>query len=52
MTFWGRQVTAWNCWKGDLAGRWSIRINDQFRIVFRWDKGSPNPSEVEIRDYH
>jgi proteic killer suppression protein len=38
--------------KGDLAGRWSIRINDQFRIVFRWDKGSPNPSEVEIRDYH
>jgi proteic killer suppression protein len=38
--------------KGDLAGRWSIRINDQFRIVFRWDKESPNPSEVEIRDYH
>jgi proteic killer suppression protein len=38
--------------KGDLAGRWSIRINDQFRIVFRWDKGSPNPFEVEIRDYH
>ena len=38
--------------KGDLAGRWSIRINDQFRIVFRWDKGLPNPSEVEIRDYH
>jgi antitoxin HigA-1 len=38
--------------KGDLANCWSIAINDQFRIVFRWDKGSPNPSEVEIRDYH
>jgi proteic killer suppression protein len=38
--------------KGDLAGFWSMWINDQFRIVFRWDKRSPNPSEVEIRDYH
>jgi proteic killer suppression protein len=36
--------------KGDLAGRHSIRINDQWRIVFRWaDSG---PEDVEIVDYH
>ena len=36
--------------KGDLAGRYSIRINDQWRIVFRWtDDG---PEDVEIMDYH
>ena len=36
--------------KGPLAGRHSIRINDQWRIVFRWtDEG---PEEVEIVDYH
>jgi proteic killer suppression protein len=36
--------------KGDLAGRHSIRINDQWRIVFRWtDMG---PEDVEIIDYH
>jgi proteic killer suppression protein len=35
---------------GDLAGKHSIRINDQWRIVFRWtDVG---PEEVEITDYH
>jgi len=36
--------------KGDLAGFHSIRINDQFRIVFRWSEG--NASEVRIVDYH
>ena len=36
--------------KGDLAGKHSIRINDQWRIVFRWtDLG---PEDVEIIDYH
>lgn len=36
--------------KGNLKGRCSIRINDQWRIVFCWtDLG---PSEVEIMDYH
>jgi proteic killer suppression protein len=36
--------------KGDLRGKHSIRINDQWRIVFRWtDSG---PEEVEIADYH
>jgi len=36
--------------KGELAGFHSIRINDQFRIVFRWSEG--NASEVRIVDYH
>jgi toxin HigB-1 len=36
--------------KGDLAGRHSIRINDQWRIVFRWTDAGPE--EVEIIDYH
>jgi proteic killer suppression protein len=36
--------------KGDLAGKHSIRINDKWRIVFRWtDVG---PEDVEILDYH
>ena len=36
--------------KGDRAGRWSIRINDQFRIVFIWNHG--NAEGVTIEDYH
>ena len=36
--------------KGDLKNRYSIRINDQWRIVFSWDDN--NSSEVEIIDYH
>ena len=36
--------------KGDLQGRHSIRINDQWRVVFRWT-GS-GPAEVDICDYH
>jgi proteic killer suppression protein len=36
--------------KGNLAGKHSIRINDQWRIVFRWtDTGA---EDVEIIDYH
>jgi proteic killer suppression protein len=36
--------------KGDLKGNHSIRINDQWRIIFRWtDEG---PCDVEIVDYH
>lgn len=35
---------------GDRAGQHSIRINDQFRICFKWDeKGA---YDVEIADYH
>jgi len=36
--------------KGDRAGQHSIRVNDQFRVCFRW---SPAGAEdVEIVDYH
>jgi toxin HigB-1 len=38
--------------KGDRAGQFSIRINDQWRICFAWPKGSPGPVDVEIVDYH
>ncbi|HEY4941051.1 MAG TPA: type II toxin-antitoxin system RelE/ParE family toxin [Rhizomicrobium sp.] len=37
---------------GDRKGQWSIRINDQWRICFRWVDGGPGPSNVEIVDYH
>jgi proteic killer suppression protein len=35
---------------GDRAGQYSIRINDQWRICFRWSDGTA--TEVEITDYH
>lgn len=35
---------------GDRAGQHSIRINDQFRVCFRWKDG--DAYEVEIVDYH
>ena len=38
--------------KGRRKGQWSIRINDQWRICFKWPGGSPGPTEVEIVDYH
>ncbi len=36
--------------KGNLKGCHSIRINDQWRIVFRWSESGP--CEVQITDYH
>lgn len=36
--------------KGELRGKHSIRINDQWRIVFRWESGDAH--DVEIEDYH
>jgi toxin HigB-1 len=36
--------------KGGLKDVYSIRINDQWRIMFKWNTG--NASEVEIIDYH
>ena len=38
--------------KGDRAGQYSIRINQQWRICFEWPEGHPGPSSVEIVDYH
>jgi toxin HigB-1 len=38
--------------KGDRAGQFSVRINNQWRICFNWPDGSPGPEQVEIVDYH
>ena len=43
----GNRLEALN---GDLAGKHSIRINDQWRVVFRWTDAGPE--DVEIVDYH
>lgn len=37
---------------GDLDGKWSIRINDQWRIVFTPINGGQDYQDVEIVDYH
>ncbi|GHF61576.1 proteic killer suppression protein [Amycolatopsis bartoniae] len=36
--------------RGDRAGQHSIRINDQYRVCFRWTDAGPE--DVEICDYH
>lgn len=36
--------------RGDRKGQWCIRINNQWRICFRWARG--DAYEVEITDYH
>jgi proteic killer suppression protein len=36
--------------KGRRKGQYSVRVNDQWRICFRWREG--NVQEVEIVDYH
>jgi len=36
--------------KGDRKGQHAVRINDQWRVCFRWT--AAGPSEVEIVDYH
>lgn len=36
--------------RGDRKGQWSIRINDQLRICFRWK--DTDALDVEIVDYH
>ncbi|MDH3998537.1 MAG: type II toxin-antitoxin system RelE/ParE family toxin [Desulfuromonadales bacterium] len=36
--------------QGELAGMFSIRVNDQWRIVFKWQAG--NACEVRLTDYH
>lgn len=35
---------------GDLKGFWSVRINDQWRVIFRWQNNDAH--EVDIVDYH
>jgi len=36
--------------KGDLQGFWSISINGQWRIIFRWNEG--RAADIQITDYH
>ena len=36
--------------RGDRAGQYSIRVNDQFRVCFRWS--AAGAEDVEIVDYH
>jgi proteic killer suppression protein len=36
--------------RGDRRGQYSIRINDQYRLCFRWTQSGPD--QVEIVDYH
>jgi len=36
--------------KGDHAGRHSMRVNDQYRVTFRWENG--HAYEVAVEDYH
>jgi proteic killer suppression protein len=38
--------------KDDLVGYHSIRVNDQWRVVFKWPGGAPGPSNVDVVDYH
>ena len=43
----GNRLEALKC---DRNGQWSIRVNQQWRVCFRW--GSKGPGAVEIVDYH
>ncbi len=36
--------------KGDQAGRHSMRVNDEYRVTFRWESG--HAYEVRVEDYH
>jgi proteic killer suppression protein len=36
--------------KGDRRGQWSIRVNDQWRLCFRWENA--DAYDVELVDYH
>jgi proteic killer suppression protein len=36
--------------KGDRTGQWSVRVNDRYRICFKWSDG--RACEIEFVDYH
>jgi proteic killer suppression protein len=38
--------------KGARDDTYSIRINDQWRVCFKWPAASPGPEDVTIEDYH
>lgn len=37
---------------GDRQGQFSMRINDQWRVCFKWEINQDGPENVEITDYH
>jgi proteic killer suppression protein len=38
--------------RGNRVGQYSIRINQQWRMCFKWPQGANGPSDLEIVDYH
>lgn len=38
--------------KRELVGYFSIRVNDQWRVIFKWPSGAQGPSNVDVLDYH
>lgn len=38
--------------RSNLVGKYSIRINDQYRIIFQWIPEKRSAAEVQIIDYH
>ena len=38
--------------KGSRKGEYSIRINDQYRVCFKWDGEGHNAYDVSVEDYH
>jgi proteic killer suppression protein len=38
--------------KGARSDTYSVRINQQWRVCFKWPSGSPGPETVTIEDYH
>jgi proteic killer suppression protein len=38
--------------RGDLNGSWSIRVNAQYRLIFRWDDTEREAYDVYFDDYH
>ena len=38
--------------KDDLLGYHSIRVNDQWRVIFKWSSANQGPLEVDVVDYH
>lgn len=38
--------------QGNLLGHWSIRVNQQYRLVFQWDDTNKEAYDVYFDDYH
>ena len=37
---------------GDQAGRYSVRVNKNWRVTFGWDADGPDAVDVDFQDYH